>query len=126
MPSLEFFLVSERCATDQVTNKLSIFEVLEEVRSSTFPASIYSAVAITLWRADPEDINLDFQANLVLHLPDGTQHTFATNFRMTSPRHRTLQRLQGIQLNSPGELRFEMTLNGRHIADHFVTVIQMQ
>jgi hypothetical protein len=122
MPQLEYFLVAEGMAADQTTNRVSIFNVLEEIYIRDFPAQVYTCVAITLWRAEPGDQENDFQAKLIVHTPDGEKRDFPMNFTMTGLRHRTNQTFQGIEIKKTGELRFEMRLNDKHCANHIVTV----
>lgn len=123
MLRLEYFLVAESASVDQLTNKISIFEVFEQVSSATFPTPIYHAVAVTCWYGEDVDLNNDFQSKLVVQLPNGTKlPDFSSNFKLKSKRHRTLQRFEGILLDQPGELLFQMFLDGTHMADHIVSV----
>ena len=123
MPRLEYFLVASSVSIDQSTNRVSVFEIIEEIRGPTFPLRIPSCAAITLWCAEDGDQDTDFQAMLRVYMPDGRTNEFATNFRLAMPRHRITQRFQGLTISGPGELRFEMLLNGEHKADHLVTVL---
>jgi hypothetical protein len=44
------------------------------------------------------------------------------NFRMERPRQRLTVRFLGIPKMKPGKLRFELLLNGQHVAWHTVKV----
>jgi hypothetical protein len=122
MAHMEFFIVSEELSVDQQTNRLSLFNILEQISGPNFPLMLVSAVAVSLWVAEPGDEERDFQCTLRIIPPGGDQRDFTTNFRFRSRRHRIIQRLQGFQLNEPGLLRVEMLLNGEYQARHEVDI----
>lgn len=125
MAKLEFFAVSESISVDQSTNKVSLFEILESIPID--PASsvtvIPKCVAASLWRMEAGDENRDFQIMLRLYQPgEEVSEDFATNLTATSARHRVFTTLIGVPLRGPGDLRFEILLNGVHAAEHVVTL----
>lgn len=128
MPRLEFFVVAESAAMDQVTNQASVFNILEEVRAEGFPFLIPQCVAMSLWRSEPGDADRDWQVILRIALPGSDPQDFSTNFRIapTGLRHRIAQRLVGLLIQREGDLRFELLLNGQHIAEHIVTVLRAE
>lgn len=119
---MEFFLVSEDLSIDQQTNRLSLFNVLEQIKGPNFPLVLRSAAAISLWVEEDGDQGRDFQCMLRIILPNGRQHNFTSNFRFGSRRHRVIMRLQGFPIDEPGILQFEVLLNGEHKASHEVEV----
>lgn len=125
MAHMEFFVVSEELSVDQQTNRLSLFNVLEQIAGPNFPLVLLSAAAISLWVADAGDDGRDFQCMLRIILPNGRQHEFTSNFRFGARRHRVIQRLQGFPIDEPGVLRFEVLLNGEHQASHEVDVLRI-
>jgi hypothetical protein len=125
MARLEFFIVSESMSVDQYTNRLSLFNILEEMASPTFPFVLPSAVAVSLWMMEPGDEERDFQCMLRVTMPNVAQREFTANFRTNSRRHRIIQSFQGFPLNEPGVLRFEVLLNGQHMASHEVDITRM-
>ena len=122
MAILEYFLVSESVSIDQLTNRTSIFNVLEEIGVFGLPARSEACVAVSLWRAEEGDSERDFQATLHVQLPDEQYRDFHINFRITGSRHRLTQGIRGIPLTMLGELKFELRLNGETRAHHLVTV----
>lgn len=124
MARLELFLVAESVSVDQSSNKVSVFEVLETVPfKKDGENAIAGCVAFSLWQMEAGDDGQDFQVLLRIHrpgmeLPDESP----TNFTAHSPRHRVFTRMLGLPLQQPGTLRFEVLLNGKHSADHVVTV----
>lgn len=126
MARLEFFVVSESVSIDQTSNAASVFNILEEIGTPQFPILIPYCAAISLWCREEADRDEDFQCTLRIIRPGGERNDISTNFRPVRPRHRVVQRIQGLQLTQAGELRFELLLNGKHAADHIVTVVQVR
>lgn len=124
MAHMEFFIVSEELSIDQQTNRLSLFNVLEQIASPNFPSVLLSAAAVSLWVAEPGDDERDFQCALRVIPPGGSHRDLTTNFKFRSRRHRVIQRLQGFPINEPGVLRFEVLLNGEYQASHEVDVVR--
>lgn len=122
MPRLEFFVVSKSVSVDASTNQISVFEILEELHISDFPAIFPSCVATTLWCREEGDENEDFQGRLVITTPSGEIKNIRLNFRVTAARHRLFHRVEGIPLTEAGILRFELILNEEHAAGHIVDV----
>ena len=119
MARLEFFVVSESCAIDAQTNRLSVFNVLESVTAPAFPTLLASLAIVAVWNAEPGDETRDFQASALIHTEPAQR--FDINFKLEKPRARTIVQLQGLPIQAAGTVRFEMLLNGEHKADHIVT-----
>ena len=105
MARLGFFVVSKAVSIDQATNLASVFEILEEIRADSFPARIPSCVAMSLWRREPGDKGQDFQLLLRVTIPNADSVEVRSNFRLDGPRHRVLQRIEGLPIGGEGELR---------------------
>jgi hypothetical protein len=126
MARLEFFAVSEGVSVDQFTNRVSIFNILEQLASPEFPFVLASATAVSLWTMEAGDDERDFQCMLRITMPDGAQQEFTSNFKTLMRRHRVIQGIQGFPLTEPGLLRFEVLLNGEHAASHEVDVSRIK
>ncbi len=122
---MEFFLVSEDISVDQQTNRLSLFNVIEQLTISNFPFPLPFAASVSLWVAEDGDEGQDFQCILRILLPDGKKHDFPTNFNFKTRRHRVIQRIQGVPISKPGLLRFEVLLNGKHQASHEIDILEI-
>lgn len=123
MPQLEYFLVAESYAIDQFTNRISIFNVVEEVRGPQFPYRLNFA-AISAWNAQEGDEGQDFQATLLVWVTGAPQPVeVRANFQMTNPRHRILQAIQGVEAHEAGEMTVEIQLNGVHAATHRISIL---
>jgi hypothetical protein len=123
MPQLEYFLASESCAIDSQTNRVSIFNVLEEIQAAGFPTLMPGVVAMAVWNAEPGDEQRDFQAVFLVSGPgDEEPRRFPVNFRIPEARARTLIQIVGYPVNGPGQLRFEVEIDGEHKASHTATI----
>ena len=101
-PRLEYFIVSDSVAVDALTNRVSLFNVLEVVLARSFPAVHPSAHATSVWITEDEDRGTDHQAILRITVPGGEQRDYATNFTVQGRRHRLFQRIEGIPVPQPG------------------------
>jgi len=122
MAKLEFFLVCESVSVDQRTNRISLFNVVENVNADTFPGLMTEVVAAALWRREDGDQTRDFQATLRLTGIFDKPIESRSNFKLVDQRHRTFFLLQGVPVPRAGDLRFELLLNDAHVAEHIVTV----
>lgn len=130
MPKLEYFLICESISTDQETGRVSLFNVLEDLQVAPLETPmqphlpVVMFVAVSCWNREPGDEDRDFQVTLRIHPPAQDQESkdFSMNFKMERPRHRLSLRFQGMPRVEPGELRFELLLNGEHVAWHTVNV----
>lgn len=125
MAKLEYFLVAESVSVDQITNRVSIFNVIEEVRASKYPAHI-SMVAVSLWNVPEDDAGRDFQTVLEVTFPDGEKKEFRHNFKMPRRRIRTMFQLANLELKQPGPMCVDLALNGEHQATHTIDVVEVE
>lgn len=124
MPQLEYFLICEGASVDQRTNRLSIFNIFENVSANEFPASVPFVTAVVSLIKEDEDHGKDLQLLLKIHSP-GVEKTFEVplNFVMESERHRLLMSIDNIKVGDSGDLTFELYLNGRLFATRMAKVI---
>ncbi len=128
MPKLEYFLLCESVAVDQDTNRISLFNVLEDFQitppedPTKKPAYILSQfVAVALFNREPDDGDNEFEACLRINLPENQNTDNKITFRMERNRQRLLMRFVGMPpVGNDGVLRFELLLNGNHCATHTV------
>src|ERR1700728_3069654 len=74
MPQLEYFLVAESLSVDQSTNRVSLFNILEEVGIAsepppsvlpgTIPGGIPQLVAVSSWNLAPAEANREYRVSL--------------------------------------------------------------
>lgn len=122
MAQLEYFLIAESVSIDRRTNRVSIFNVFDDVSPSEFPYIIPEMVAIIGWNLPAEERETDFQVRLEVTTPGEDVKEFTLNFRGESRRHRTTLWLRGLELTEPGEVVFQVSLNGHREASHKIGV----
>ncbi len=61
MPKLEYFLVAESVSVDQQTNRISFFNVVEQVNVPVFPFTIPQIVAVASWNTEEGDAKRTFR-----------------------------------------------------------------
>lgn len=126
MPRLEYFLVANSTSIDQITNRVSIFNVLEDLTPGKLPFAV-EFVAISSWHRFDESAAAvpseeDYQAIVRLHAPNGETSDLAMNFQMPMVRAR-VQGFGVLGCSDYGRYRFELLLNGEHIADHSISIL---
>ncbi len=120
MARLEYFLVAESLSVDQQTNRISFFNVVEQVNVSEFPYTIPQIIAVAAWNAEEGDDKKDFQVTVRITSPGDESKEFRRNFPIPAKRIRVILGFQGIKLTSPGTLQLELLLNGKHEATHSI------
>lgn len=126
MPKLEYFIVCRSVSFDIDTDEITLSNVIEEVYlESDGRCVLPRIVAVSLWNVIDADEGQDFQTELKITRP-GESHSvqFAMNLERGQRRHRAMLSISDIPLEKPGELTFEILLNGQHGASHGVTVRQ--
>ena len=122
MPPLEYFVVAESATVDQFTNRVSVFNVCDEIHASAFPIKIGRIVGICSWNAEEGDENKEFQIEVRVQLPEGKPRIFNANFTMPARRQRSFLTFEGIQVSRSGVVEFKVLLNGSHQATHTIFV----
>ena len=122
MPSLEYFVVAESMSVDQQTNQVSVFNILEEVRTSNLPVVLPQVVCVCTLNLGANDLGQEHHAVLRVRTPKGEPREFSARFRASHRRQRVFTRLIGMPLETIGELVFEILVDGAHLATHTVYV----
>ncbi len=128
MPKLEYFLLCESVSVDQDTNRISLFNVLEDFQIASPESNgktpgyfLGQFVAVALFNREPDDSEKDFEACLRFNLPDDKHSEHRIAFRMDRNRQRLLLRFVGMPpVDKDGMLRFELLLDGIRCASHTV------
>lgn len=114
MAELEFFLACESLSVDQQTNKLSLFNILEEGRVDQEGDGGFFRVALaSLWRFDKDELGETFEIQVIVEQPNGEEiETPVMEFQPEQRTHRVFTRMSGLPLAGIGELEFNLFLNG--------------
>ncbi len=125
MPQLEYFLISESISIDQISNRISIFHVLEEARSPVAPFHITELVATSAWNLEEDEIGREIQVSLRIIVPGAAEPiNIQQDFMGERRRHRLNAAIIGLQVQGFGDLVFEILEAGVRRATHTVSVIQ--
>lgn len=125
MPDLEYFLVARGLSIDQFSNGVTIFEVIDQMTPRRFPALIPRMVALAGWNVTQQEIdnNQMIDSALSFRLPGQQQPMDCPlAFQAMSRRHRNLANYLGVPLTEPGEIEFELRLNGQPVAHHRILI----
>ena len=124
MPKLEYFLVAESVSIDRDQNRVSVFNILEEVSiPKSDPKIIPYLVAFSSWIIAPEDQGKDFQVSVELAGPNLDRTlVFPVNFTANGNRQRTRVGISGMPIERTGDTVFSLKLNGEQTASHNLTI----
>jgi len=121
---LEYFIVAESVSIDQTTNRISFFNVLEQIQALTFPVPLPQFTAVAHWNAQAAELENDYQITFLVTPPGDPLVRFDQNFRMVRERHRTLATISGVRVERTGKMEIEVKLNGEHRASHTIDIVQ--
>ena len=124
MLELEYFVVAASVSIDQWTNRVSIFNVIDEVRTE-LPRQLTPVLAIASWNAEEDDTGNDYQVAVRTQGPGIDIEPIRLNIRSDGRRSRTIMQVQGIRIEEPGRIVFELPLNNKHKATHTVDVFSV-
>jgi hypothetical protein len=123
MARLEYFIVCRAISVDIDTEEITLSQVIEDVFPEEFPNQLPRIVAVSSWEMTPEELGMEFQAILRVFIPGSLEGAdFPMNLARGRRRYRAIQGVTQIPLLGPGDLKFEVLLNGQHGATHVVTV----
>jgi hypothetical protein len=104
------------------TNDISFINVLEDITPEAFPYVIPRAIAVSLWNFQQGEEKQDYQAMLVVKIPERPDAAFPMNFSSGVHRCRAIQGVLEIPVDAPCDATFEVRLNGKHAASHTVKI----
>lgn len=115
---LHYASLSLGASVDQQTGNLSVFDILEEVRSPQLPIHIQSLViSLALVKTEPQD----FKGKMLIHLftPDGKQQVIGQgemNVPAEQKRMKAVFRYNGFPVLAYGPHRFVLSwVNGSNV-----------
>ena len=105
-------VASESVSLDNFTNRLSVFHILDEINSVSFPVIIPSLCICFVLEKQPDDVDPSSAITKVT-LDDAELASFPANFSFNDKRLlRVIQNISGFVVQSPGLLRFALDSNG--------------
>ncbi len=119
---IQFVSLSLGASVDQQTGNLSVFDILEEIRTPQLPVHLQSLViSLALEKQEPGE----FSGKMIIHLltPDGSQQSVGTGdmkIAADQKRMKAVFRFGGFPVSTYGRHRFVlscMNLSGTKIAE---------
>lgn len=119
-----FFAVADSAAIDVGTNRVSIFNLLEQISSTTYPGVYPSMTVMAIAsreRTEPSLFNLTIRIGMKGQEPfvnSGLVMDFQDRIRA-----RSLGQIAGLSVPSPGVLRFELLQEG-NLLSSWETIVE--
>ncbi len=128
MPELEFFAVAESLSVDQNTNRLSLFNLVEEIQVIKLPPGVVlvppQLFAVSSWNMTPDDNGKHFRVGLKCKVEGREAVEMGTlDFNTDRKRQRVIVALVGlpVSVEAPCDLRLEVYLNDDYKASHLIS-----
>lgn len=103
-----FALVADHIVVDERTNRVSVFNILEQIQSSTFPMVIpQTTIFFYLERQPDEPSTIEATVVISLNETELTRSPIALQFE-DAVRHRATVQLRGLLVPRPGNLTIAM------------------
>jgi len=121
MPKLEYFLLCESISVDQETNRVSLFNVLEDLHLAKAPKDgdskpayiLNQFVAVAVFNRELGDADKEFEVCLKYNLPDSNHKEHKLKFKMERNRQRIVMRFVGMPpVAKDGLLSFDLSVDG--------------
>ena len=120
---LEYFLVADSVVIDQLTNRVSILQIVDDVMVAGFPCVLPGFSTIAGFAVPHEPPGTLKRASLRVSgsaVPEPRE--LATSFSSGGPHHRLVYRLEHIALECAGELELELVIDGVQLGKRTITV----
>lgn len=122
MLDLEYFVVARSVSIDQLTNQVSVFNIIDEIRVA-LPGTLGGVVAVASWNAEEDDKGNDYQITVrVQGVGAQPKEPLRLNVSSEGRRCRTIMHIQGIQVDKPGRIVLTLLINEEHKATHTIDV----
>lgn len=118
VPRLLFLVPTESLAIDQASNRLSLFNVLEQVNLPAFPALLPQVCITILWQKERDERSEDvFVQTIEIRDPDGTAicPPRQAQFSMPKKRHRLVSIISNIQIYRAGQHEIRLFCHPRDV-----------
>jgi hypothetical protein len=122
MARLKFVLACESLSVDQMTNAVSLFNIVEQYPAN---AVIPKVVVVSYWHLDAEELGQEFQATLRIRRGAADAQDVPMNFTGSARRQRTVHIIVGIPTPAAGqEIEFEVLLNGAVRGNYSISIVE--
>jgi hypothetical protein len=112
---LLFLTCAESASIDQTTNRLSLFNIVEEISAAAFPGMVPSAALVMIAeRESHEPDQATLQLSLLLNGQQLYSASLVVHFQQQM-RCRVVANMNGIPLNGPGRLEFNVEYSSKSL-----------
>jgi len=122
---LEYFLVADSIVIDQITNRVSILQIVDNVTVASFPCILPGFSTVAGFAVPAESLGKLKRVSLRVSggaLPQS--HELATSFTSNGTHHRLVHRLDHIALECGGDLDLDIMIDGVHLGRRTISVRQ--
>jgi hypothetical protein len=122
---LAYLLVADTVVIDQLTNRVSIFQIVDDVMVTGFPCVVPGWSAIAGFAVLPMPAGA--QQHAILRVSGSAlaePRELPTGFASGGPHHRLVYRLEHIALQGEGEIALDLRVNGMLLGTHTIHVRQ--
>jgi hypothetical protein len=120
---LEYLLAAEAIVIDQLTNRLSIFQIIDDVAAPIFPSMLPGLSVVAGFSVARESQST--QRRAIIRLGGsalGKVSEFPVDFASHGPHHRLVYRIENVALQREGELELELLVNELHLGKRTIAV----
>jgi len=117
MPNLKALICSEGVSVDIATKQLSIFNIFEQIGAIQFPVLIGNLCVVGIVEKTVDD-KIVYDGSLIIknNGVDITRTAFKVDFK-TGTTNRSISKIQGIAVQSPGALDINFELDGKTVGN---------
>lgn len=124
--NVQFSICAQSISIDQLTNRVSIFNVLEQIVVPAFPVIVPELVLFALIQREDEPVDLDFACSMRITANRNlvAQVNGAVRFAV-GPTSRLVFNFAGLPVQAPGEIVFDLEIQGAVAHSIAVPVLQV-
>jgi hypothetical protein len=117
MPNLKALICSEGVSVDIATKQLSIFNIFEQIGAIQFPVLIGNLCVVGIVEKIVDD-KIVYDGSLIIknNGVDIARTAFKVDFK-TGTTNRSISKIQGIAVQSPGALDINFELDGKTVGN---------
>ena len=118
LPEHVFTVVAVGHSIDAQNNTLTLFSVLEQIGSPTFPVRVPQFTLVTLWSRSPSDDGVSFTQRTRLVDPSAQEvASLDVSFTFQHPRQRIINTFANVPFNETGVYHLEVYIRPEDATD---------
>jgi len=118
MAKLIFSICSESVSIDALTNNVSIFHIIENIKSVKFPVTFYRLIITSEWQREVGEEDMEFESRAQLINTEGRPvKEWKAIIKFDKLRHRHFVMIRNVEFDKPGEYCFLIFLKKKEMTD---------